>query len=152
MIVLPRVTFQDLRRWFWDNNLEIYQWIPINNIFWTLSLQFPVYLSTKREQIHVFFILFMHDKVLSQYYLRIRKKHVEMSLINISGYGKIWTVMVGHSISGLSRLSISRTPRSLEVLSWSLELRVIESHLYFQYSEESGSIWITIPLLDSEIA
>ena len=51
------------------------------NISWTLSLQFQlvhVYLelSTKREQIHVFFILLMHDKVLSQYYLRIRKKHV----------------------------------------------------------------------------
>ena len=80
MIVLPsrpcKSTFQDLRRWFWDNNLEIYQWIPINNIFLDTFVTIPVhvYLSTKREQIHVFFILFMHDKVLSQYYLRNKKK------------------------------------------------------------------------------
>ena len=43
-----------------------------------------------------------------------------------STYG-IWKFMIGTLISGLS---ISRTPRSLEVLSRSLELRVIESHLY----------------------
>jgi hypothetical protein len=35
--------------------------------------------------------------------------------------------MAGPLISGLS---ISQTPRSLEVFIWSLELRVIESHLY----------------------
>ena len=137
MIVLPsrpcKSTFQDLRRWFWDNNLEIYQWIPINNIFWTLSLQFQyTFISALKENKYMYFLFYLCTiKFLVNITWGIRKKHVLMSLINISGYGKIWTVMVGHSISGLSRLSISRTPRSLEVLSWSLELRVIESHLYY---------------------
>jgi hypothetical protein len=47
--------------------------------------------------------------------------------------------MVGTLISGFS---ISRTPRSLEVLSRSLELQVIKSHLYLESDVSShATIW-----------